>query len=79
MTPKEKAFELQVKFSKLFFAANSDYWTEPAKGAALMAVDEIIESGPVHPHDGSYCETLQDRVDEVVEYWQDVKEEIRNL
>lgn len=67
MTPKEKAIELVNKFYNIIYL-DMDY--EQAKYAALIAVDEIINSHlssekifDIHP----------------VDYWQEVKQEIDKL
>lgn len=50
-----------------------------AKICATINVNEILEATPFSPHSGEWYETHGDRLDEVKEYWLNVKEEINNL
>lgn len=65
MTPKEKAKELKDKFQKQIFFDVTDERLDinEAKGLALIAVDEIIES----------CNYINKW------YWQEVKQEIEKI
>ena len=69
MTPKEKAKELVE--SMAFSCRECDY-EEKAKQCALIAVDEIINTGPLKMVD--WGEIISDKP-----YWQEVKQEIKNL
>ena len=66
MTPKEKAKELILKY---YFVYVSGYTSiHEVKRAALIAVDEIIES------------VNDEHVSDIfIEFWEDVKTEIENL
>jgi hypothetical protein len=64
MTPKEKAFELYFKFYRDIIADN-----ERAKQCALIAVDEIIENDKKNYGTDGF----------VVNYWEEVKQEIEIL
>jgi hypothetical protein len=66
MTPKEKAKEITEKMAINHWTDVCDY--EGAKQCALIAVDELIEEA--YFTDGYY-----DRLD----YWQEVKTEIKKL
>jgi len=91
MIPKEKAIELFDKYYKLFNNfPNYQYVIEnlntiqdeklyTTKQCALIAVDEIINSSPTNPLKGGYIELYSDMVDEAIEYWQKVKQEIEAL
>jgi hypothetical protein len=73
MTPKEKAEELLGKYLAIQFG---DFPTTDAKQCALIAVDEIINS--------NYKNTLNDlgyryTVNELNDYWHEVKQEIEKL
>jgi len=73
MTPKEKAEELFNKYLEI------DYHYYQAKDCALIAVDEIIKASPTNPLKSGYIELYSDMVDESIEFWQEVKNEINNL
>ena len=64
MTPKEKAFELSMKFENLGE-------TDNAKQCAKIAVDEIIENNRIILDGIKYHEQLN--------YWQEVIQEIEKL
>jgi hypothetical protein len=66
MTPKQKAKELILKY---YFVYVSGYTSiHEVKRAALIAVDEIIES------------VNDEHVSDIfIEFWEDVKTEIENL
>jgi hypothetical protein len=74
MTPKEKAIELVDKFMEhtvewdnvTEYAFDSEYH---AKKCALIAVEEVIEV--LHEHH------WQNRL--IIDYWQEVKQEINKL
>lgn len=86
-SPELKAKELVDKFmvhSKVGIDCNSykeaaTAKTEHAKQCALLCVDEIIKSDPSDPHDGQYYELNSDRIEQVIEYWNKVREAIINL
>ena len=71
MTPKEKAFYLMDKFIR--FHRNGIYnvvHEDIAKQYALIAVDEILNIDSIKPY------ILHK---EIIEYWQEVKQEIEKL
>jgi hypothetical protein len=71
MTPKEKAIELFDKFELSFagvISADED-WEALGKQCALIAVDEVIEA--LHEHH------WQNRL--IIDYWQEVKNELEKL
>ena len=77
MTPKEKAFHLHFNFIRDVIADN-----EKAKQCALIAVDEIMKA----PHENEYIELIPSDADDTDwfwdkfdEYWNQVKQEIKNL
>jgi hypothetical protein len=90
MTPKEKAVELWDKFDEII-ALNS--WADEKtnieelvllpKKCALIAVDEIIQSGPLEPNDTEDWLQPEDWFSEAnisaEKYWQEVKKEIEAL
>ena len=69
MTPKDKALELVQKYFK---ANHQPYGFKDAKQCALIAVDEIINTGPLKMID--WGEIISDKP-----YWQEVKQEIEKL
>lgn len=79
MTPKEKAKELIMRFVP--FVEVNKIPLFKAKKCALIAVEEIIKSRPLDPilRENPYFETVSDRVDETIEYWEEVKEELEKL
>ena len=86
MDAKIKAVELRKKFyDKIFDIDNGFSFTldskrlEAAKQCAIIAVQIVVDSNPLSPHDGSYYELTEDRVNTVIEYWQQVKIEIEAL
>jgi len=70
MTPKEKAEELVGKF---YFLVQTK---EEQKQCALIAVDEIMEFMKM---DDEYTETLSNANSKWVNYWKEVKQEIKNI
>lgn len=72
MTPKEKAEELLDKFSMPINGHKNIYY----KQCALIAVDEILKSNPIMPL--SYM-LESEALDAGIDYWQEVKKEIKNL
>ena len=64
MTPKEKAFELVAKHSRILPMNQTTLLDH--KNCALIAVDELIEA---------FTHIRQD----LVNYWQEVKQEIEKL
>jgi|688.fasta_scaffold2632754_2 hypothetical protein len=52
------------------------YWHELAKRSALIAVDEIIKSGPSFPYDIQFDSMPHFRS---LKYWEEVKQEIEKL
>jgi hypothetical protein len=76
LTPKEKAKYL---FSSYLYEFNEDFknrWL--AKKCALIAVDEILEAIPSEYLDEWKGETYM-AINEDIEYWQQVKQEIQAL
>jgi len=73
MTPKEKAIELVNKFNKYTVVCVTHYSNgkmgenkQDAKQCALIAIDEILDSGK---DVDEFCDS----------YWQEVKQEIEKL
>jgi hypothetical protein len=70
MTPKEKAIELMDNFEDELMECDT-YFLETAKQkCALIAVDEILNIDNIKPY------ILHK---EIIEFYQDVKQEIENL
>ena len=77
MEPKEKAKELYNKMYETGFKPKSVLIRiEQAKECALIAVDEIIKSGPSYPYDIQFDSMPHFRS---LKYWQEVKQEIERL
>jgi hypothetical protein len=75
MTPKEKAEELVDRYMNIRNVKLSDYsiiYLPTAKQCALIAADEIINTGPLKMID--WGEIISDKP-----YWEDVKQEIEAL
>ncbi len=77
MTPKEKAVELYNKYEQL----GKDFtrgvsMAEFAKQCALIAVNEIFEFMEM---DDEYTETVSNANSKWVDYWLEVKQEIKKL
>jgi hypothetical protein len=76
MIPKEKAIELVSKFKPYADYTECDIFNQiermhiNAKNIALIAVDEIIES---------HYKLLSGVKTSIYKYWQEVKQEIRDL
>jgi len=69
MTPKEKALELVQRFIDEAYAETTEQlYTPVAKNAALIAVDEILNE------ENHFIQT-----DAHLLYWEEVKQEIKNL
>jgi len=68
MTPKEKAEELTEKIYNEGWCDNYRW----AKTCALIAVNEIINSNP-------HSNPLNTEVYSTMEWWQEVKQEIKKL
>ncbi len=79
MTAKEKAEELVHIFNDELFHKGHPMSLEIVKNCALICVKEIIESNPTHPYNGGFYETVADRIEDVVMFYNDVKTEINNL
>ena len=82
MTPKETALNLVDKFMNIKQTKISDYskiYYPTAKECALIVVDAIIDSNPTSPLKSSYILLYSEMVDESIEFWQQVKEEINKL
>jgi hypothetical protein len=70
MTPKEKAEELFAKYAFLTISDMSDENFNQTKQCALIAVDEMLGLGSMVGSDLS---------DLFYIYWEEVKQEIKNL
>jgi hypothetical protein len=70
MTPKEKAEELFAKYVFLTISDMSDENFEETRQCALVAVDEMLGLGAMVGSDLS---------DLFYIYWEEVKQEIKNL
>ena len=82
MTQKEKAKELVHLFLTAGHGTIEEYIPIPnlfAKICASIVVDEIIKSNPTNPITSRYIELYSDMIDESIDYWQEVKQEIINL
>ncbi len=78
---KTQARELVMKFNAPL-SLNIDYNRAALASSidcAIICVNEIISSAPSLPHDGGYYEIFSDRLYDVDEYWNKVKEEIQKL
>ncbi len=67
MSPKEKAKELYDKYFELVEAQTSEQQEDNARNAALIAVDEIIKL------------PIAIGISDLIDYWENVKQEIRYL
>jgi preprotein translocase subunit SecE len=87
MTPKEKARELVEKFINLYEGINLElakkYW---AKQSALIVVDEILKSEPLHPSNVDWDDAgathkyyYEAQREEAGKYWKEVKQEIEKI
>lgn len=79
MTPKEKAIELVESFMNIKQQKLADYsiiYHPTAKQCALIAVNEIIQSGPSYPYDIQFDSMPHFRS---LKYWNEVKQEIEKL
>jgi hypothetical protein len=92
MTPKEKAEELIDKFSERTRMLDPyDGWIEhvisyKAKGHALTAVDEIINSSPLEPNFADWDDCggedryfIDAQKTHALHFWKEVKKEIEKL
>lgn len=87
MTPKEKADELCKKMLyQIEWNAQPSTVKGVTKQCALIAVDEIINSEPRYPFnvDWDDCGATHQyyykaQMEEALNYWQQVKQEIQNL
>jgi hypothetical protein len=70
MSPKEKSKELYDKYFELVEAQTSEQQEDNARKAALIAVDEIIQSHYV---------VMVGVTKSIEDYWQEVKQEIEKL
>ena len=76
MTPKEKAEELVDKFRmNVLDYEGSGLNTFKAKQCALIAVDEIIKT----LKDNDLYIGGETNIDDIIRFWQEVKQEIENL
>lgn len=87
MDAKNKAKSLVDKFKPLVTTwdcyndtpMDEKYIIADAKKCAIILVDKIIESNPMSPYNGDYYEIVDDRIEQVKEYWRQVKTEIEKL
>ena len=84
MTPKEKAKQLYelTRYDVLTLKGTEALINEVAKKCALIAVDEIMKA----PHINQYIELIPSDADDTDwfwdkfdEYWNQVKQEIKNI
>lgn len=73
MTPKEKAKELYSKYEFVYIQNYTS--SHEVKECALIAVDEIINN---LKDDDFYIEG-ETNINEIIDYWEKVKQEIENL
>lgn len=78
MTAKEKAAQLVAIYSDFEFNRLLDP-KKCAKDCALIAVGQIIQSGPMNPKPTLSVPMASLRQRHAIEYWQQVKNEIENL
>ena len=76
MTPKEKAFELVDTYKFVLWSEDTQCGEEIlctgiAKRCALIAVDEIL--------DVDYFDMSEEHFENIMEYWEQVKNEIKKL
>jgi len=71
MKAKDKAIELIEKFN-----LDTGLMSTERKQCAVIAVDEIIQSGPSYPYDIQFDSMPHFRS---LKYWQEVKQEIERL
>jgi len=67
MSPKEKAKELYDKYFELVEAQTAEQQEDNARKSALIAVDEIIKL------------PIAIGISDLIDYWENVKQEIRYL
>ena len=89
MTPKEKAKELFDRFRKEFNWVECDYPIDLYRDimqCALIAVDEIINSEPRYPSNVDWDDCgathqyyYEAQMEEALNYWQEVKQEIEDI
>ena len=90
MTPKKKATELVQRFSKLDKGLNEEEWKdrevsfeEIHKKSALICIDEILEANEkISLKDLSETMQTNDILCQLTDnamYWQEVKQEIKEL
>ena len=72
MTPKEKAYDLMIKFFKLSYCIDARERHYNSKECALIAVDEIL-------NEYKRNEPLSTHENYRFKYWQEVKQEIEKL
>lgn len=79
MTPKDKAYSLIIKFKEVGELRDyllSDY---QAREISIIAVDEIIKSGPSSDTLPDVTSIHYDELKEAVRYWEEVKKELQKL
>ena len=92
MTPKEKAQELVDKFSERIYTFHETKgWVEhidslKARGHALVAVDEILNSSPLEPNfadwddcGGEFRYWYDAQKTQAFHFWKEVKQELEKL
>lgn len=76
MTPKEKAEQLKFYYWDLNYHWDGVYFHSWAKDGALIAVDEIIRTLNEDIRD---LDVRGNVLLDLIEYWQEVKKEIKKL
>lgn len=75
-TPKETAQNLESMIYDCFGGSNDLDFSRQAKRCLHFIVDQIIEAEPTEPAQVQYYETVADKMENVFEYWTEVKKEI---
>lgn len=86
-TPKQKALELVEQFMNIRPIKMSDYsmiYSPTAKQCALLAVDEILSEfddfdSVCNPKDEDAYNFVKSTINEFIQYWNEVKQEIEKL
>jgi hypothetical protein len=82
---KKKTEELVDKFRTIIRKADIYGNLQPldemflSQDCAKIAVNEIIKSNPTNPLKGGYIELYSDMIDEAIEFWQEVLNQIEHL
>ena len=73
ISPKEYAIELCRMY---MIVLDHIVVTKKVKQCALITISKIIESEPLEPFNLSYYELISDRVEDVISFFNEVKQEI---